>query len=216
MAPRLQLAVDSTELVPALGKLREAAPHVDVLEAGTILLLGEGLRAVSTMRALWPDKTILADVRIAEAGSLISKHCFEAGADWVSCVAGASLTTIDQVVAVARRMGGEVQVELGEPGSEVRAPKWRDLGVQHVIVKRPRDLEAAGVLAWSPRDVERVGELAALGFAVSVTGGVGPDDLELFAGVPVGIVIAGRSILGADDPGRAALDMRAAIKRVWP
>lgn len=216
MRPKLQVALDSPDLVAALGPLNKAVEAVDVIECGTILIIAEGLRTVREIRALYPAKTILADVRIAEAGSLISRQCFEAGADWVSCVAGASLATIGQVVKVAHKFGGEVQVELGETYSSERAAQWRELGVQHVIVKRSRDREAAGDLTWGPDDLARVAELAGLGFTVTITGGIKADELDAFAGSPVGVVIAGRTIMGADDPLAAALDLRSAIDRVWP
>ena len=215
MRPRLQVAVDATDMVSGLGPLNRAVAHVDVIECGTIWVIAEGLKVVREVRALYPEKTILADVRIAEAGSLISRQCFEAGADWVSCVAGASLATIKQVVQVAEEFGGEVQVELGETYSAERARAWRELGVKHVIVKRSRDREAAGDLSWGDADVARVSELADMGFTVTVTGGIKADELDVFAGRPVGVVIAGRGIMKAEDPEAAALEMRQAIERVW-
>ncbi|MGQ4537772.1 orotidine 5'-phosphate decarboxylase / HUMPS family protein [Dermabacteraceae bacterium P7074] len=216
MRPRLQVAVDATDMVSALGPLNKAVALVDVIECGTIWVIAEGLKVVREVRALYPEKTILADVRIAEAGSLISRQCFEAGADWVSCVAGASLATIGQVVKVAEEFGGEVQVELGETYSAERARAWRELGVKHVIVKRSRDREAAGDLSWGESDVSRVSELAEMGFTVTVTGGIKANELDVFKGRPVGVVIAGRGIMKADDPEAAALEMRDAIERVWP
>jgi 3-dehydro-L-gulonate-6-phosphate decarboxylase len=215
MLPRLQVAVDNLDLVSAYRALQRCAHEVDVIECGTILIINEGLRAVRDIRALFPDKTILADVRIAEAGSLISRHCYGAGADWVSCVAGSSLTTIGQVVAAAKEHKGEVQVELGETYDAARAQAWRDLGVQHVIVKRSRDREAAGTLTWGAQDIERIDELAGMGFTVTVTGGIKADELDVFTGTPVGVVIAGRSIMGADDPRAAAIELREAMGRVW-
>lgn len=216
MRPRLQVAVDSPDLAAAFGPLNRVADVVDVIEAGTILVIAEGLRCVREIRALYPGKTILTDVRIAEAGALISRQCFEAGATWVSCVAGASLTTIGQVVAVADEFGGQVQVELGETYSAELARAWRDLGVRHVIVKRSRDKEAAGTLAWKPDDLARIHELHAMGFVVTVTGGISAAELDTFRGAPVGVVIAGRAIMGSPDPRAAAQEFRRAIERVWP
>lgn len=213
--PRLQVALDTTDLVTALRALGRCQPEVDVIEVGTVLLLAEGLRCVREIRALYPEATILADARIAEAGSILSRQCFEAGADWVSCVAGASLTTVEQVVRVASDHGGEVQVELGEHYDHDQAVAWRERGVGHVIVHRSRDAEAAGSLSWGPRDLETVDDLAAMGFTVTVTGGVTPHELDVFSGHPVGVVIAGRAIVGAQDPLEAARQMREAMERVW-
>jgi 3-dehydro-L-gulonate-6-phosphate decarboxylase len=215
-APLLQLALDVLDLPSALRLLSRAAGEVDVIECGTILILGEGLRAVREVRALYPDKTVLADVRIAEAGGLIASHCFEAGADWVSCVAGASLTTIRQVVAAAAEFDGQVQVETNDDLYSLdRARAWRDAGVEHAIVKRSRDREAAGTLEWTTADLDRVTELAELGFTVSVTGGFTAADLPGFAGLPVGVVIVGREITSSHDPGHSAAAMRAAIAKAW-
>lgn len=216
MRPRLQVAVDCLDLVSALGPLNQVVDEVDVIEVGTILIIAEGLRAVREVRALYPDQTILADVRIAEAGALIARQCFAAGANWVSCVAGASLTTIQQVVKVAREYDGEVQVELGETYSAAAAEAWRGVGVEHVIVHRSRDAEVAGTLAWGAEDVSRIHELARMGFTVTVTGGITPAELDVFSGAPVGVVIAGRTIMAADDPRGAAVAMRSALERIWP
>lgn len=214
--PRLQVALDTLDLPGALGPLQKAAPYVDVVECGTILILCEGYHAVRAIKALFPDKQVLADVRIAEAGSKIARLAFEAGADLVSCVAGASMTTIEQVCKVAQELDGEVQVELADEWYDAdRARAWRAAGVQHVIVKRSRDREAAGDLSWNPEDLNRVDELADMGFTVTITGGVSPKDLPTFAGHDVGIVIAGRAIVAADDPAAAAKELRDTLAEVW-
>ena len=215
--PRLQIALDKTDLPSALAPLQKAAAGIDVIECGTVLILAEGLRAVREIRALFPDKEILADIRIAEAGKLLSQMAFEAGASLVSVVAGASMTTVEQVCAVAAEPGGEVQIELADEWDDAdRARRWRAAGAQHVIVKRSRDREAAGDLSWGADDLARVDELAGMGFTVTITGGITTDDLDVFAGHPVGIIIAGRSVVGADDPSSAAAELQAAIASVWP
>ena len=214
--PRVQIALDTTDLPTALAPLQQVAHLVDVIEVGTILILTEGLRAVREIRALFPDRPILADVRIAEAGSIIARLAFEAGASWVSVVAGASLTTIEQVCRVARDFDGEVQVELGEEYDRRQAQAWRHLGVRHVIVHRSRDAEAAGPSAWPRGDLDRIDELAALGFIVTVTGGLTAAELPVFTGRPVGIVIAGRTLVRADRPADAATELRRVVAEVWP
>jgi len=215
--PRLQIALDKVDLPSALAPLQKAAPSIDIIECGTVLILAEGLRAVREIRALFPDKEILADIRIAEAGKLLPTMAFEAGASLVSVVAGASMTTVKQVCQVAAEHGGEVQIELADEWYDAdKARQWRDAGAQHVIVKRSRDREAAGDLSWGPADIARVDELAAMGFTVTITGGIKPNDLETFRGHPVGIIIAGRSVAGSDDPLAAADELQAAIARVWP
>jgi len=213
--PLLQIALDTVDLPSALRPLQAASEFVDVIEVGTVLCLSEGMHAVRAVKALFPEKPVLADIRIAEAGSLLSALAFDAGADWVSVVAGASLTTVQQVCKVAADRGGQTQVELGDVYNADLALRWRDAGAEHVIVKRSRDREAAGDLSWREDDIDRIHELHGMGFTVTITGGVTERDLPVFEGCPVGIVIAGRALVAAQEPRDAAEAMQRGLARVW-
>jgi 3-dehydro-L-gulonate-6-phosphate decarboxylase len=213
--PLLQIALDTYDLPSALGPLQKAHQQIDVIEVGTILCLSEGMEAVRVIRSLYPDKPVLADVRIAEAGSIISKMAFEAGANWVSVVSGATMTTAEVVQKEAEKHSGEVQIELIDGWTWEMARQWRDIGIQQVITHRSRDAEAAGNLTWSDRDFDEIRELANMGFKVTVTGGVKSKDIPLFAGVPVYIFIAGRAIRGADDPAAAAKEFQHIIRQTF-
>lgn len=209
--PMLQIALDTYDLPSALGPLQKAAGHIDVIEVGTILCLAEGMHAVRAIKSLFPDKIVLADVRIAEAGSIISKMAFEAGADWVSVVSGAAPSSFEVVLAEARARHKDMQIELSDGWTWAMAQRWADMGVQQVIFKRSRDLEAQGQLSWSEPDFDTIRRLHDLGFKVTVTGSVKPVDIPLFASVPVHIFIAGRAILGANNPAAAAQQFQSAI-----
>jgi 3-dehydro-L-gulonate-6-phosphate decarboxylase len=215
--PKLQIALDTFDLPSALGPLQKAHSHIDVIEVGTILCLSEGMQAVRVIRSLFPQKTILADVRIAEAGSIISKMAFDAGADWVSVVSGAAPDTAEVVLKEARSRGleNDVQIELSDGWTWDMAKKWAALGIQQVITHRSRDAEAKGSLTWSQKDFDQIHRLAGMGFKVTVTGGVNPADIPLFAGVPVYIFIAGRAILKAADPAAAAKAFQDAIAQTF-
>lgn len=213
--PLLQIALDTFDLPSALGPLQKAHPQIDVIEVGTILCLSEGMHAVRAIRSLYPQKIILADVRIAEAGGIISKMAFDAGADWVSVVSGAAPDTAEVVLNEARSRGKDVQIELSDGWTWDMAQKWADLGIQQVITHRSRDAEAKGNLSWSEQDFDDIRRLSEMGFKVTVTGGVKPADIPLFAGVPVYIFIAGRAIVKADDPAAAAAEFQAAIAHTF-
>jgi 3-dehydro-L-gulonate-6-phosphate decarboxylase len=213
--PKLQIALDLYDLPSALGPLQKAQASIDVIEVGTILCLAEGMQAVRIIRSLYPEKTILADVRIAEAGSLISRMAFEAGADWVSVVSGATLTTVEAVLNQAGACGGDVQIELIDGWTWEQARQWRQLDVHQVITHRSRDAETRGELSWSAADLDDIRRLAEMGFLVTVTGGVKPEDIPQFIGLPVFIFIAGRAIYAAPDPAAAACQFQHAIKQTF-
>jgi 3-dehydro-L-gulonate-6-phosphate decarboxylase len=213
--PKLQLALDTYDLPLALAPLQKAQAYLDVIEVGTILCLSEGMRAVRVIRSLFPEKTLLADVRIVEAGGLISKLAFDAGADWVTVVSGATLTTAEVVAKEAHKRGGEVQIELIDGWPMAAARQWLDLGIRQVITHRSRDGEVKGELTWEERDFDEIRRLADMGFRVTVTGGVKNEDFALFAGVPVYIFIVGRGIYKADDPQAAAKSTREMMTRTF-
>jgi 3-dehydro-L-gulonate-6-phosphate decarboxylase len=209
--PMLQLALDTFDLPSALAPMQRACAHIDVVEAGTILCYAEGMHAVRALRALYPDKVLLADVRIAEAGSIIAKLAYDAGADWVTVVSGATPATMQVVLAEARGRGRDVQLELIDGWTWDDARRWRDLGIEQVITHRSRDGEAMGDLSWKPGDFDEMRALADLGFKVTVAGGVELHDLPLFAGVPIHVFTVGRAIRAADDPAAAARSFQDAI-----
>lgn len=213
--PNLQIALDTFDLPTALGPLQKAHQHIDVIEVGTILCLSVGMEAVRIIRSLYPEKTILADVRIAEAGSIISKIAYDAGADWVSVVSGAAPDTAEVVFKEARSRGKDVQIELSDGWTWDMARKWAGLGIRQVITHRSRDAEAKGELSWSQQDIDTIHRLAEMGFKVTVTGGVKPADIPRFAGVPVYIFIAGRAIVKAEDPAAAAKAFQDVIEQTY-
>ena len=213
--PMLQLALDTFDLPSALAPMQRASAHIDVVEAGTILCYAEGMHAVRALRALYPDKILLADVRIAEAGSIIAKLAFDAGADWVTVVSGATPATMEVVLEEARKRERDVQLELIDGWTWDQARDWREMGIEQVIAHRSRDGEALGDLSWKPGDFDEMRRLADLGFKVTVAGGVEVADLPLFADVPIHVFTVGRAIRAAADPAAAANAFQEAIAATY-
>ncbi len=61
--PMLQVALDNQTL-HAYETTRLIAEEVDIIEVGTILCVGEGVRAVRDLKALYPHKIVLADAKM--------------------------------------------------------------------------------------------------------------------------------------------------------
>lgn len=79
--PMLQVALDNLSMAAAYDTTRLIAAEVDIIEVGTILYVAEGVRAVRDLKALYPDRIVLADAKIADAGQILARMCFEAHAD---------------------------------------------------------------------------------------------------------------------------------------
>ncbi|GET12817.1 3-hexulose-6-phosphate synthase [Ligilactobacillus agilis] len=208
--PNLQIACDHSDLASALKDIKNVGDVVDIIEAGTILILQGGQEVIKCFRALYPDKRIIADTKCADAGSTVAKNCADAGADWMTCICCATIPTME----AANREIDEVQVELYGDWTYEQAQQWLDAGISQVIYHQSRDALLAGE-TWGEKDLNKVRKLVDMGFRVSVTGGLNVDTLKLFKGVNVYTFIAGRGITQAENPRQAAIDFKEEIKRIW-
>ncbi len=212
--PLLQVALDHLDIPSALKATRALAGEVDVLEIGTILCYAEGARAVGIIRALYPEMTIVADLKAADAGSTVAEIVFSQGCDWMTVICCAPYATMEAALKVARKYGGDIQIELYGEWTFEQAAKWRQLGLTQAIYHRGRDAGLAGQ-QWGEEDIGKIRRLVDMGFEVSVTGGLYAKDLGIFKKIPVKCFIAGRGLYGAEDPARAARDFKDAINLNW-
>lgn len=213
--PLLQIALDQTSLSGALSVTRSLASEVDVLEAGTILCAAEGApNVVAALRALYPASIILADLKVADAGSVLAEMVFSRGATWMTVICAAPLATMTSAKTVADTYNGDIQIELYGEWTFSQAEEWLAAGITQAIYHRGRDAQAAGQ-TWGEADLGKIRKLADMGFAVSATGGLSPADIQLFAGIPVKCFIAGRSLSDAPDPAEEARAFRREIEKYW-
>ena len=77
---KLQLALDTPDLVHELDLVGKVAPYIDVIEAGTPLLIREGIRAVRELRRRYRGRPVAADIKVIDAGEPIAELAFAAGA----------------------------------------------------------------------------------------------------------------------------------------
>lgn len=150
--PMLQVALDNQTMDSAYETTRLIAEEVDIIEVGTILCVGEGVRAVRDLKALYPHKIVLADAKIADAGKILSRMCFEANADWVTVICCADINTAKGALDVAKEFNGDVQIELTGYWTWEQAQQWRDAGIQQVVYHRSRDRRTG---AGRPAAVQR-------------------------------------------------------------
>lgn len=213
--PMLQLALDYISLPKAIVMASLVAPEVDIIEIGTPLCKAAGLEAIRAIREICPDKLILADFKAPDVGGLEATMAFDAGADMMTVIGGATLATVEQALTVARQRGKEMLMELtGVRDILERAGEWRQIGVERIVYHREWDAQSAG-REWGEADKVTISKLIDMGFKLTVTGGLTLELLPFFADLPVSVLISGRGIREASDPRAAAREMRLAIKELW-
>jgi 3-dehydro-L-gulonate-6-phosphate decarboxylase len=213
--PLLQVAMDYISLPKALAMAVLVAPEVDIIEIGTPLCKAAGIEAVRAMREICPDKLILADLKTPDVGGLEAELAFDAGADMMTVIGGAALATVEQALAVARKRGKEMLMELtGVRDILPRAEEWRRIGVDRLVYHREWDAQSAG-REWTEADKDTIRKLIDMGYKVTVTGGMTLELLPFFADLPVSVLICGRGIRESSDPRAAARQMRLTMAELW-
>jgi 3-hexulose-6-phosphate synthase/6-phospho-3-hexuloisomerase len=109
----LQVALDLVELKRALQIAQESLDGgADWIEVGTPLIKSEGMRAVRTFRERFPGTVIVADMKVADTGTLEVEMAAKSGADIVCILADADDSVILEAVRAARLYGIRLMADL--------------------------------------------------------------------------------------------------------
>jgi len=151
--PIVQLSLDLTSIDEALDTAAIGVEAgVDWLEAGTPLLLGEGLHAVEKLRERFPKHPIVADLKTMDGGYLEAEMMAKAGADFVVVMGRAHEATIRRVVEAGRDFNIRVMGDNLGADDRIECAKWMArLGVD-VIVHHIGFDERAMIRGLSPLD----------------------------------------------------------------
>lgn len=169
MNPIVQISLDLTDINEAIETARIAlAAGVDWLEAGTPLILAEGLHGVRALRREFPDVPIVADLKTMDGGYLEAEMMAKAGATHVVVMARAHAETIKCVVKAGRDFGVKVMGDNMVCEDKAAASKWmEDLGVDYIVHHTGFD-ERNGIFADTGRMLSPLDDLDAVVNAVSI------------------------------------------------
>ena len=210
-APVLQVALDMMHLKRAMEIAREAVEGgADWLEAGTPLIKSEGMEAVRQLKRAFPERTVVADMKVMDTGAYEVEMAARAGADVVHVLAAADDETIRDAVRAGRKYGVKVVVDLiGIPDRVARAREVAEMGVHHVCVHVSIDKQMMGL-----DPVENVREVAiAVDVPVAVAGGVNSETAPEVLRAGASIVIVGGAIIKAEQPTQATSVIKEAMAR---
>ena len=158
MKPIVQISLDLTNIDEALETAAMAMrAGVDWLEAGTPLILAEGLHGVKKLRAAFPGVPIVADLKTMDGGYLEAEMMAKAGATHVVVMARAHEETIKCVVKAGRDLGIKVMGDnLGCEDMIEAAKMIEALGcdyvIHHIGYDERRGIAARGERMPSPLD----------------------------------------------------------------
>lgn len=158
MKPIVQISLDLTNIGEALETAAMALrAGVDWLEAGTPLILAEGLHGVRKLRESFPGVPIVADLKTMDGGYLEAGMMAGAGATHVVVMGRAHEHTIRNVVKAGKDFGVKVMGDNLGCDDMVDAARWMeqlgcDFIIHHIGYDERRGIAAAGNRMPSPLD----------------------------------------------------------------
>ena len=214
---KLQVALDVGDAPALLALARRVAADVDWLEAGTPWILADGMAAVRRLRQAFPDKFIVADMKIMDGGTIEAEMGFAAGANLVTVLGLASDATLKGALQAARAHGGFIMADLIQaPDVLSRARELTALGVHYLGVHTAHDDQASGRNPLA--DLAALSGLAAQGAVrpapVVAAGGINLRNIGLIAAYHPAAVVVGSALTGAADPQAAAKELQRELERV--
>ena len=186
---KLQVAFDLQSSDEILNFLEKNGDLIDIIEIGTPLIIKEGLKSVLKIKKKFPKQTVLADLKIMDAGLLEAQIGFDAGADIVTVLGLASTKTLYGVKMTAVKNSKEVMVDMiNHPCPENKWNELKNMEMGLCCLHTANDDTKDGETPLN--DLERFYNLHG-GKNIAVAGGINPDMIRKINSFHPEIVIVG-------------------------
>ena len=186
---KLQVAFDLQSSDEILNFLEKNGDLIDIIEIGTPLIIKEGLKSVLKIKKKFPKQTVLADLKIMDAGLLEAQIGFDAGADIVTVLGLASTKTLNGVKQAAVKNEKKVMVDMiNHPCPENKWNELKNMEMGLCCLHTANDDTKDGETPLN--DLERFYNLHG-GKNIAVAGGINPDMIRKINSFHPEIVIVG-------------------------
>ena len=220
MKPLVQISLDLTNIDEALDTASMALrAGVDWLEAGTPLILAEGLHGVRRLRNSFPKVPIVADLKTMDGGYLEAEMMAKAGASHVGVMARAHPETIKCVVQAGKDFGIKVMGDNMVSDNMIDGAKLlEDLGcdyiIHHIGYDERRGIKAQGGKAPSPLD-QLLEIVKAVDVPVQAVGGLTLEQAIMCPryGAPL-VVLGAPLVIDADSFKTADGNLGSSLKKI--
>lgn len=210
--PLIQIALDSLDYNATIALAETVAPHVDIFEIGTPCIKHNGVNLVKDLRARFPDKLLLVDLKTMDAGEYEATPFYAAGADICTVLGVSGLATCAGVIKAANAHGAEAQIDLINVDDKIACARACAQAGAHIMgVHTGLDAQAAGHTPFGD-----LGDIARLGLNVriSVAGGIKASTVQDVVRAGANIIVVGAAIYGAPSPADAAREIRELVEAV--
>lgn len=206
---KLQIAFDMSNLEKALEIATQVADQADILEVGTLLLYSHGVKAVKLFKEQFPRKQILADTKIIDRGKEAISIFADAGADWVTVMAGTGKDIIHAACTAAHQAKVQVMLDLVDSAALGQsALEAKNLGVDALLFHQAFD-EKESLLFHDKWEMVRGNTQLPVFISAKIT----RDTINYFMSLKSDGLIIGKSITDAASPTEEALYFKELVSR---
>ncbi len=211
---KLQVALDLRDLDDAIELAKKSAlGGVDWIECGTPLIKAVGMKAVTTMRELFPHKVIVADLKTMDTGFYETEMAALAGADVVCILGIASDSTIEDAVGAGKKFGVKIFADLINVSNPIeRAIELEKLGVDIIGLHIGIDQQLRAGFEKVPfptlkqlRDSVKI--------KIAVAGGLKVETVQQAIECGADVLIVGGAITRSADPRKASEQFKSIMQK---
>jgi 3-hexulose-6-phosphate synthase len=206
---KIQLALDRLEIADAIQISRKVEDSIDWIEVGTSLIKEFGVVSIKELKQVFPNKTIVADIKTIDNARYEFEMCFEAGADVATVMGVSPLVTIDACMEVAKRYDKKVMIDLLNTSEDQKRVlmKYNDaIFCDHVSMD---EQEEAGSQNRGTKKSDLFDDPS---IQVAVAGGITLDSIDrLRKTLNPSVAIIGSAITKASNPAEAAAKFKQII-----
>lgn len=196
---KLQLALDEITLDESLKFLKKVQNDIDIIEVGTPFLLKVGLVAIKKLKEKFPEKLILCDAKIMDAGAYETRIACEAGADYITVLGVTDNLTIKGCLTEAHRLNKKVVVDMICINNiKERVQTLETLGIDVIAVHTGADQQAVGRTPLD--DLKEIKKHISSNTQIAVAGGINEINLDEYLKYQPDIIIVGAGILKSEKP----------------
>lgn len=193
---KLQISYNLLDLPKALDIATQTAEYASILGVGSLTLLQNGVKAINTFKEKFPTKEIFAEANIVERGDLSVKILAQAGATYISVLAGSSINSLKKATEASREYGAKIMINLIDAASlEQSATDAKTIGAHGIIfhltstIKETIGLEAA----WQSVRGNTT-------LPIFVTGSITRENINHLVPHKPDVIMIGKAITQADKP----------------
>ncbi|MEX0849645.1 MAG: orotidine 5'-phosphate decarboxylase / HUMPS family protein [Candidatus Dependentiae bacterium] len=193
---KLQISFDLTDLDKAIDIATQVVDQCDTIEIGTILLYTYGLDAVKRFRTTFAKKTLLVDTKLIDCAEPIIEPIADAGADWITVMAGSDKNAIHSMCKEAHKHNLKVMLDLSDASSRAQsAMEAKNLGADALIFHHIYDDDAALIFLDKWQMIKGNASLP-----IYISAHINQSSFNQMVGLNPNGLIIGRSIVNAEDP----------------